>query len=100
MDVHSEGVRFPASHFHDGFCVSAGQMEGHGAPSSEGVTADIGRFTTTVEQTSGMGGKSDGVVNVVRGHKAGLEEEWVFDPVDWALLGAEVLHDVVHAAGE
>ena len=41
MNVHEEGLRAPASHLLDGFCVYSVEIHCHGTPSAEGVGADV-----------------------------------------------------------
>ena len=41
MDVHEEGVRAPATHFPDLNVAAFVEVHCHGAPSPEGVTADV-----------------------------------------------------------
>ena len=86
MNVHSEGVRLPAAHFHDGFGVSSSQMESHGTSSAQGVAADIRGFVAEFVEANRICCCPNGVVDVVWCHKTRLEEELVLDPVNWALL--------------
>ena len=64
------------------------------------MAADIRGFVAKFVEANRVGCGPNGVVDVVWGHKTGLEEELVLNPVNWALLGLKMVHDVVHPSGQ
>ena len=102
MNVHLEGVSFPAAQFLDGEVRAAIDVQGHCTPSSEGVAADVGFFVVKeAEQSSIVGSLFNSGVDVVGRDVLPSNVEGVGVTVDGhCLVIVSGGHDVVHPAGQ
>ena len=95
MDVVQERVGVPAAKFANGGDVESIEMESHGSPGSQGVTADIGAGVAFLEQSNLGSSGSDHLVDVGGGDVPEGREHGVVKRTDGGCPGAPMGQNVV-----